>query len=392
MSTVSKSIPPDDMLPTTDTLLPQTDPNQAPISAPSEGGPAVGTDHTQTDSEIKISARKPVSPTQILNLSRSARAPMKTDPAQQAPANTSGTIPIPNMHILSIDGELGVQTEFEKAKDKFLDLIESLKTGRYLTDTIQGVEKHSGLGEPRAIIFHGDYKVVIMASMIVNLPRNLRDQEPNDIYHYLLTKRIGAEIDYVVKGIDQNTGLAVASRKEAMNTKRRHYYLNLTREGTYRIYEGVVCEARVTSVIPDGIFVEIFGIDVYIPLRELSYLRLSDAMGYFEPGDRVLVKITSLDRSDENNIRINASVKQVAANPIAKTLEKVEVESNYAGTVSMADENGIFVRLDIGADCRCPYPHRTRPPKGARVIVKIAGVDMEKQFIWGNIHYVTLPK
>ena len=392
MSTVPKSIPPDDMLPTTDTLLPQTDPNQAPISAPSEGGSAVGTDHTQTDSEIKVSARKPVSPTQILNLSRSARTPMKTDPAQQTPVNANGTIPIPNMDILSIDGELGIQTEFEKAKDKFLDLIESLKTGRYLTDTIQGVEKHSGLGEPRAIIFHGDYKVVIMASMIVNLPRNLRDQEPNDIYHYLLTKRIGAEIDYVVKGIDQNTGLAVASRKEAMNTKRRHYYLNLTREGTYRIYEGVVCEARVTSVIPDGIFVEIFGIDVYIPLRELSYLRLSDAMGYFEPGDRVLVKITSLDRSDENNIRISASVKQVAANPIAKALEKVEVESNYAGTVSMADENGIFVRLDIGADCRCPYPHRTRPPKGARVIVKIAGVDMERQFIWGNIHYVTLPK
>ena len=392
MPNIPNSIPPDDMLPTTNAVLPQTDPNQAPVSSPSEGGPAVSTDNTQTDSEMKVSARKAVSPTQILNLSRKGQTPMKTDPAQQTPANTNGTIPIPNMNILSIDDELGVQTEFEKAKDKFLDLIESLKTGRYLTDTIQGVEKHSGLGEPRAIIFHGDYKVVIMASMIVNLPRNLRDQEPNDIYHYLLTKRIGAEIDYVVKGIDQNTGLAVASRKEAMNTKRRHYYLNLTREGTYRIYEGVVCEARVTSVIPDGIFVEIFGIDVYIPLRELSYLRLSDAMGYFEPGDRVLVKITSLDRSDENNIRISASVKQVAANPIAKALEKVEVESNYAGTVSMADENGIFVKLDIGADCRCPYPHRTRPPKGARVIVKIAGVDKERQFIWGNIHYVTLPK
>ena len=223
MPNIPNSIPPDDMLPTTNAELPQTDPNQAPVSSPSEGGPAVGTDNSQTDSEMKVSARKPVSPTQILNLSRNTRSTMKTDPAQQASANSSSTIPIPNMDILSIDGELGVQTEFEKAKDKFLDLIESLKTGRYLTDTIQGVEKHSGLGEPRAIIFHGDYKVVIMASMIVNLPRNLRDQEPNDIYHYLLTKRIGAEIDYVVKGIDQNTGLAVASRKEAMNTKRRHY-------------------------------------------------------------------------------------------------------------------------------------------------------------------------
>lgn len=392
MSNTSNSIPPDGALATPNTALPQTDLNQAPVSSPSERGPAVSAASPQTDPEMKVQARKPVSPTQILNLSRGNRTPIKAGPVQPQLADESMAIPIPNMEILTIDDELGIQTELEKARDKFLDLIESLKTGRYLTGTIQGVEKHSGMGEPRAIIFHGDYKVVIMASMVVNLPRNLRDQEPNDIYHYLLTKRIGAEIDYVVKGIDQNTGLAVASRKEAMGTKRRYYYLSLTYEGTYRIYQGLVCEARVTCVIPDGIFVEIFGIDVYIPLKELSYMRLSDAMGYFEPGDRVLVKITDLDRSNPNDIRISASVKQVASNPVAKALEKIEVESNYAGTVAMVDENGIFVLLDIGVECKCPFPYRTRPPKGARVIVKVAGKDMQKQVIWGTINYVTLPK
>ena len=67
---------------------------------------------------------------------------------------------MPNMEVLAIDDALGIQTEIDKARDKFLDLVESLKTGRYLTDKIQGVEKHSGLGEPRAVIFHGDYKVI----------------------------------------------------------------------------------------------------------------------------------------------------------------------------------------------------------------------------------------
>ena len=62
---------------------------------------------------------------------------------------------------------------------------------------------------------------------------SLRGQDPYEVYHYLLTKRLGAEIDYVVKGIDRNTGLAVGSRKDAMATKRRHYYLNQTRDGTY---------------------------------------------------------------------------------------------------------------------------------------------------------------
>lgn len=212
------------------------------------------------------------------------------------------------------------------------------------------------------------------------------------MYHYLLQKRLGSEIDYVVKGIDSNTGLAVASRKEAMLTKQRYYYLSLTREGTYRIYEGLVCEARVISVIPEGIFVDLFGIDVYIPLRELSHNRIPDAMGYFEPGDRILVKITKLDRSDPKNIYVAASVKQVATNPTEKVMEKIEVGGNYAGTVTMIDETGIFVQLDVGAECRCKFPFRARPPVDARVIVVVDGVDMREGMAWGKITYVTIPK
>lgn len=338
------------------------------VSGPEE---AENTASTQTDSDLKVPDPERVN-----------RRPSR---------NRSGGS-VSGANILTIDDSLGVQTEVEKARDKFLDLVESMKTGRYLTDRIQGVERHSGTGEPIAVLFHGDYKVIILASMLVELPKDLRGQDPYDVYHYLLTKRIGAEIDYVVKGIDSNTGLAVGSRNDAMMRKRRHYYLNTNRDGTYRIYEGLCCEARVMSVIPDGIFIDLFGIDSYIPLRELSYVRLSDAMGYYEPGQRVLVKIIRLDRSDSNNIRVAASVKQVASNPVEKALEKIEVGSSYGGTVTMLDRTGIFVHLDMGAECRCKYPYRARPPKNARVIVKIAGINMSEKMVWGNITYVTIPK
>lgn len=56
---------------------------------------------------------------------------------------------------------------------------------------------------------------------------------------------------------------------------------------------------------------DLFGIDVYIPLRELSYVRLTDAMGYYEPGDRVLVKVTQLNRDDPDDIRVAASVNKL---------------------------------------------------------------------------------
>lgn len=298
----------------------------------------------------------------------------------------------PSMPVLTIDDQLGIQTEIDKAHADMLDLVESMKTGRYMTDTIQGVEWPSRDSEPRAILYHGDWKVIIMASMMLKLPQDLRDRSPYEVYHYLLTKRLGAEIDYVIKGMDPDTGIAVASRQDAMATKRRHYFTNTTRDGTYRIYEGLCCEARVMSVIPEGIYIELFGIDLFIPLRELSHARIPDAMGYYNPGERVLVKITKLDRSDPEHIRVAASVKQVASNPRAKALEKLVIGSNYAGIVALLDEYGIIVHLNLGIDCRCKYPYRARPPKGARVVVKITSIDREKQKAWGAITYISIPK
>ena len=385
MSPRGKGPPSDGVLKST---VSQTDLDQTQVTPAA----AENTSPSQADPGLKVQPRKRVSAKDILPKSVQGAPEVETEETPAPRTRIKMEVPIPNTDILAIDDELGVQTELEKARDKFLDLIESLKTGRYLTDRIQGVEKHSDGGMPRAVIFHGDYKVILMASMVVDLPRDIRERDPNEMYYYLLQKRLGSEIDYVVKGVDSNTGLAVGSRKEAMINKRRHYYLNLTREGTYRVYEGLVCEARVMSVIPEGIFVDIFGIDVYIPLRELSYTRIPDAMGYFEPGDRILVKITKLDRSDPKNIYVAASVKQVASNPTDKALEKIDVGGNYAGTVTMIEPNGIFVQLDMGAECRCKFPPRARPPIDARVIVSIDGVSMETKSVWGKITYVTIPK
>lgn len=63
-------------------------------------------------------------------------------------------------------------------------------------------------------------------------------------------------------------------------------------------YEGVCAEARVVSTIRAGIFVDLFGVETYIPLSELSYQRMLDASHVYQPGQRVLVKILELDRSD----------------------------------------------------------------------------------------------
>ena len=299
----------------------------------------------------------------------------------------------PTMNVLSIDERLAVETDADKAKNDLLDLIESMKTKRILTGTIQGVERpEDNPNRSLAVIYHGDFKVIIPAEEAVEPPEDFRGRSESDIMHYMLTKRLGAEVDYIVKGIDPKAGIAVASRLEAMAAKRKEYYFGTDRDGNNLIYNDVCAEARIVSVIRAGIFVDLFGLEIYIPLRELSYQRLLDASAQFQPGQRVLVKVLTVERSDRNQVKVTASVKQAGENPYEKALKKYSVGNRYVGTVSMVDTTGVFVSLDGGIDCLCSYPKRGRPPRGARVTVRVLGINKENNRIWGAITHIATPR
>ena len=306
---------------------------------------------------------------------------------------STGSVRLGSSQVLAIDGHLVAETEAEKARNDLLDLMESQKTGRILTGTIQGVERQeSNQSHSMAVIYHGEFKIIIPAEEAVEAPEDFRGRLPEDVLHDMLTKRLGAEVDYIVKGIDAQSGIAAASRLDAMRAKRKEYYLGTDRDGNYRIYSDLCAEARVVSVIRAGIFVDLFGLEVYIPLRELSYQRWMDAAMYFQSGQRILVKVLSVDRSDRSNIRVTASVKQAGENPYEKALRRYSVGNRYVGTVSMVDTNGVFVALDGGIDCLCSYPKRGRPPRGSRVTVRILGINNDSNRIWGAITHIAVPR
>ena len=187
------------------------------------------------------------------------------------------------------------------------------------------------------------------------------------------------------------TAKRLGAKKVSILYRRRRNDMT-DRDGNNFLYEGICAEARVVSVIRAGIFVDLFGLEVYIPLRELSYQRMLDAQDSFQPGQRILVKILSIDRSDRTRIRVSASIKQAGENPYEKALRRYSVGNRYVGTVSMVDMNGVFVSLDGGIDCLCSYPKRGRPPRGSRVTVRILGINNESNRIWGAITHIATPR
>lgn len=289
--------------------------------------------------------------------------------------------------VISIAERRNAQTESDRAKDQLLDLMESYKANRILTDSVQGVEKIDG--SYAAVLYHGDFKVIIPATEAINPPQDYRGRDPEAVHRYMLSKRLGAEFDYIVKGMEPETGIAVASRFDAMKARQKEYFFTRDRDGNNKLYEGILAEARIISVIKSGIFIDLFGVECFVSMRELSYQRLIDASAYYRPGQRVIVRILKIDRSDKVNVKIAASVKQAQKNPFEKAFRKYVVGSHYLGTVTMVDANGVFVAMNGGVDCLCEYPRRGRPPIGSQVTVRILGIDRGKQRIWGVITHTT---
>lgn len=293
--------------------------------------------------------------------------------------------------VVTIDAQPSVETETEKEQSDLLDLIESMKSGRLLTDTIQGIEELAGNSNNTvAVIYHGAFKVVIPIEEAVELPAGYSGDKEDEMRRFMLSKRLGAEVDYIVKGLDQEASVAAASRLEAMRAKQKAYYFGKDRDGNDLIYEGVCAEARVVSVFRAGVFVDLFGVEVFIAAKELSYQRMLDVNVQYRPGQRILVKILTLDRSDRNHIKVSASAKQVGANPFERAVRMYTVGNKYVGTVSMVNASGVFVALDGGIDCLCGHPKRGRPPRGARATVRILGFNYETNQIWGHITHFSV--
>lgn len=292
--------------------------------------------------------------------------------------------------ILTLESRGEIETDEAREDAIWHEIHNAYRTRRLLTGQLGGIEQTDN-GKTIAIVDYKGFRIVIpLKEMMINVGRSPSGEEYRELMlrqNKILGNMLGAEIDFMVRGIDSKTRSVVASRKEAMLKKRQIFYLDTDASGTYRIFEGRVVQARIIAVAEKVVRVEVFGVECSIMARDLAWDWIGDAHERFSVGDQILVRVLNVHRGDSvEDIGIKADIKSVSQSTSHDNLKKCRIQSKYAGKVTDVHKGVVYIRLSNGVNAvaHSCYDHRT-PGKKDDVSFAVTRIDEERGVAVGII-------
>ncbi|TDL92959.1 30S ribosomal protein S1 [Vibrio vulnificus] len=152
-----------------------------------------------------------------------------------------------------------------------------------------------------------------------------------------------------------------------------------------KIESGQVLEGVVQRITDFGAFVDIGGVDGLVHISQLSHQHVDKASDVVSEGDKVQVKVLSIDRDNE---RISLSIKDTLPGPWAGITEKAAKGSTLEGIVKRLVSFGAFVEIFPGVEglvhiSQISHKHIATPQEvlkeGQSVEVKVLEVNETDQ-------------
>ncbi|MCG3089958.1 30S ribosomal protein S1 [Sporosarcina cyprini] len=149
--------------------------------------------------------------------------------------------------------------------------------------------------------------------------------------------------------------------------------------------EGDVLEGTVQRIASFGAFVDIGGVDGLVHISQLSHEHIEKVSDVLKEGDKVKVKVLSVDRDSE---RISLSIKDTLPGPWEDIEEKAPVGTVFEGTVKRLVSYGAFVEVLPGVEglvhiSRIAHEHIGTPhevlEEGQKVKVKVLDVNADEK-------------
>lgn len=135
----------------------------------------------------------------------------------------------------------------------------------------------------------------------------------------------------------------VLSRRALLAEEREAAKVDLLNE----IQPDQVRTGRVKTIKDYGAFVDLGGMDGFLPVAQMSWVRIGHPSEVLQEGQEIEVKVLSIDR--EKN-RISLGMRQLSANPWRSAEDKYAQGSTVTGRVTRVEAFGAFVELEPGIE------------------------------------------
>ena len=158
-----------------------------------------------------------------------------------------------------------------------------------------------------------------------------------------LDELVGKNLEFKILKYNRKRSNIVLSRRAILEHERES-----KRASTLEaIHEGKVVDGVVKNITEYGVFVDLGGVDGLLHITDISWGRVKHPSELFSVGDKISVKILSLDMERE---RVSLGMKQLVDDPWLAASEKYSVGSRITGKVVSLTDYGAFIELEEGIE------------------------------------------
>lgn len=234
-------------------------------------------------------------------------------------------------------------------------------------------------------ILEAQVKDVVKGGLVVDL--GIRGFVPASLVesHYVedFSSYMDQTLSFKIVELDKDKNRLILSHRaviEQEKGKQKQALLDV-------IQPGKVLEGTVQRITDFGAFVDIGGIDGLVHISQLSHQHVDKPSDVVEEGQKVTVKVLSVDRDNE---RISLSIKETLPGPWTNIVEKAPKDSVLEGTVKRLVPYGAFVEVLPGVEglvhiSQISHKHIATPfevlKEGQAVKVKVLEVNENEQRI-----------
>lgn len=299
-------------------------------------------------------------------------------------------------HIITEFGDEEVETDATLLREDYLELVASSKSQKILRGKIAGFH-YAGENRKSTVLAevkfgHEMFNVLIPSYLLFDYEvSKYVDPDKIQVIENEVRRRIGAEIRFIVRKVDEANQIAYADRLVAQSIVGYNNYIREARDEKPRVVDGMIVQGQVIQVLSKGIIVDALGCDIKIPKDELSHSYVGDAREEFHVGDKVNVRVSEIsEKTVEKNgtnyrlVTAKGSIKDTMRNNKEKLFAQFKEGGMYSAEVTYVEEAGVFCRLRGNMDCLVALPRFGYMPKrGETRTIKITEKVEDKFFIYG---------